>query len=114
MGYSAASRSTPRDTGSPAYASKTYGNSFPGLSPAGSTPSNEVVSAIIRTGAAQVGGEGFMIPFMPWPKKWLVLTVNELQIFKSEVSDWKLTPQALHLTICSKHHPQHLFVSWPK
>ncbi|WOO77796.1 Serine/threonine-protein kinase shk2 [Vanrija pseudolonga] len=84
LGYSAASRSTPRDTGSPAYASKTYGNSFPGLSPAGSTPSNEVVSAIIRTGAAQVGGEGFMIPFMPWPKKWLVLTVNELQIFKSE------------------------------
>ncbi|KAL1408404.1 hypothetical protein Q8F55_005216 [Vanrija albida] len=83
-GYSAPARSTPRDAAGPGYPSKMYGNSFPGLSPAGSTTSNEVVSAIIRTGAAQVGGEGFMIPFMPWPKKWLVLTVNELQIFKSE------------------------------
>jgi protein-serine/threonine kinase len=47
-------------------------------------PSNEAISAIVRTGAASVKEEG--IRSFLWSKKWLVLTMNELQIFKNEQS----------------------------
>jgi hypothetical protein len=66
-----------------AYSSKTYANSYPILSQA-SSGTNEVMSAIIRTGGASVKEDSLRL-FPIWNKRWLVLTGNELQIFKNEV-----------------------------
>lgn len=45
--------------------------------------SSDVSSAIIRMGAANMKEEGLR-SFL-WSKRWLVLSVSELQIFKNEV-----------------------------
>lgn len=50
----------------------------------GNKGSGDVSSAIIRMGAANMKEEGLR-SFL-WSKRWLVLTVSELQIFKNEVS----------------------------
>lgn len=75
-------RSGQRSQAAPAYSSKSLPNPYP-LQRNASSPSNDVVNAIVRTGIASVKEEG--IRSFLWSKKWLVLTVNELQIYKNEV-----------------------------
>lgn len=73
----------PTVAATPIYTSKSYANSFPTMQ-SSNKGSSDVASAIIRMGAANMKEEGLR-SFL-WSKRWLVLTVSELQIFKNEVS----------------------------